>query len=140
MKRYLIFAGVNPFVGGLLLLFATTVASGYWTDANGAKLALFFVTFAKTLQYSYVLGVVPAFMLGSIDDILGHVRKMDPLVRMAVVGAAGYVAGELVHGFRGPDSGMVQFIIHGLSGFIPAMISSWLTHKCSEPPQAATST
>ena len=140
MKRYIIFAGVNPFFGALLLLFAATVASGYWTDANWAKLELFFVTFAKTLQYSYVLGVVPAFMLGSIDDILGHVRKIGPLVRMLIVGAAGFVAGELLHGLRGPDSGVVQFILHGLSGFMPAMISSWLAHKYSEQPQAATST
>jgi hypothetical protein len=56
------------------------------------------------------------------------------------VGAAGFVAGELLHGLRGPDSGVVQFILHGLSGFMPAMISSWLTHKYSEQPQAATST
>jgi hypothetical protein len=33
MKRYLIFAAVGPFFGGLLL-FATTVASGYWTKTN----------------------------------------------------------------------------------------------------------
>jgi hypothetical protein len=140
MKRYLIFGAVGPFFGGLLLLFATTVASGYWTETNWAKLELFFVTFAKTLQYSYVLGVVPALTLGSINDILGHVRKIDPLVRMVVVGAAGYVAGELLHGLRGPDSGVAQFILHGLSGFMPAMISSWLAHKYSEEPQAATST
>jgi hypothetical protein len=56
------------------------------------------------------------------------------------VGAAGFVAGELLHGLRGPDSGVVQFILHGLSGFMPAMISSWLAHKYSEQPQAATST
>jgi hypothetical protein len=41
---------------------------------------------------------------------------------------------------RGPDSGVVQFIFHGLSGFMPAMISSWLVHKYSEQPQVATST
>jgi hypothetical protein len=35
----------------------------------------------------------------------------------------------LLHGLRGPDSGVVQFILHGLSGFMPAMISSWLAHK-----------
>jgi Family of unknown function (DUF5413) len=140
MKRYIIFAGVNPIFGALLLLFATTVASGYWTETKWAELELFFVIFTKTLQYSYVFSVVPALMLGSIDDILGHVRKIGPLVRMVVVGAAGYVAGELLHGLRGPDSGLVQFILHGLSGFMPAMISSWLAHKYSERPQAATST
>jgi hypothetical protein len=136
MKRYIIFAGVNPIFGGLLLLFATTVASGYWTETNWAEFEIFFATFAKTLQYSYVFSVVPALMLGSIDDILVHIRKMGPLVRMVVVGAAGYVAGELLHGLRGPDSGVVQFILHGLAGFLPAMISSWVAHKYSEQPQA----
>jgi hypothetical protein len=139
MKRYLIFAAVGPFFGGLLLLFATTVASGYWTETNWSEVETFFVNFAKTLQYSYLLGVVPALMLGAIDDILVHVRKIGPLVRMLIVGA-GFVAGELLHGLRGPDSGVVQFILHGLSGFMPAMISSWLAHKYSEQPQAATST
>jgi len=123
-----------------LLLFATTVASGYWTETNWSEVENFFVTFAETLQYSYLLSVVPALMLGAIDDILVHVRKIGPLVRMLIVGAAGFVAGELLHGLRGPDIGVVQFILHGLSGFMPAMISSWLAHKYSEQPQAATST
>jgi hypothetical protein len=140
MKRYLIFAAVGPFFGGLLLLFATTVASGYWTETNWSEVEKFFVTFAETLQYSYLLGIVPALMFGAIDDILLHVRKIGPLVRMLIVGAAGFVAGELLHGLRGPDSGVVQFILHGLSGFMPAMISSWLARKYSVQPQAATST
>ena len=140
MKRYLIFAAVGPSFGGLLLLFATTFASGYWSETSWSEVGNFFVTFAKTLQYSYLLGVVPALMLGAIDDILVHVKKMGPLVRMLIVGAAGFVAGELLHGLRGPDSGVVQFILHGLSGIMPAMISSWLAHKYSEQPQAATST
>ena len=63
MKRYLIFAAVGPFFGGLLLLFATTVASGYWTETNWSEVENFFVTFAETLQYSYLLSVVPALML-----------------------------------------------------------------------------
>lgn len=140
MRRYLIFAAVGPFLGGLLLLFATTFASGYWTETNWPEVRNFFVTFANTLQYSYLLSVVPALILGSIDDILVHVRKIRPLGRMLIVGAAGFVAGELLHGLRGPDSGLVQFILHGLSGFLPAMISSWLAHKYAEQPQAATYT
>ena len=140
MKRYLIFAAVGPLFGGLLLLFARTVASGYWTETNWPEVGNFFVTFAKTLQYSYLFLVVQALMVGAIDDILLHVRKIRPLVRMLIVGAAGFAAGELLHGLRGPDSGVVQFILHGLSGFMPAMISSWLAHKYAEQPQAATST
>ena len=37
MKRYLIFAAVGPFLGGFLLLFATTYASGYWAQTNAAE-------------------------------------------------------------------------------------------------------
>ena len=140
MRRYLIFAAVGPFFGGLLLLFATTFASGYWTETNWLEVENFFVTFAKTLQYSYLFLVVQALMVGAIDDILFHVRKIRPLGRMLIVGAAGFVAGELLHGLRGPDSGVVQFILHGLSGFVPAMISSWLAHKYAEQPQAPTYT
>ena len=140
MRRYLIFAAVGPLFGGLLLLFATTFASGYWTETNWPEVGNFFVTFAKTLQYSYLLSVVPALILGAIDDILLHVRKLRPLGRMLIVGAAGFVAGELLHGLRGPDSGLVQFILHGLSGFVPAMISSWLANRYAEQPQAATYT
>ena len=138
MKRYLIFAAVGPLFGGLLLLFATTFASGYWTEISWQEVGNFVVTFAETLQYSYLLSVVPALMLGAIDDILLHVRKIRPLGRMLIVGAAGFVAGELLHGLRGPDSGVVQFILHGLSGFMPAMISSWLSHKYAQQrPRAA---
>ena len=140
MKRYVIFAAVGAFFGGPLLLFARTVASGYWTETNWHEVVNFFVTFAGTLPYSYLFLVVQALMVGAIDDILLHVRKIRPLVRMLIVGAAGFAAGELLHGLRGPDSGVVQFILHGLSGLMPAMISSWLAHKYAEQPQAATST
>ena len=34
MKRYLIFGAIGPFIGGFLLLFATTMASGYWTETH----------------------------------------------------------------------------------------------------------
>jgi hypothetical protein len=138
MKRYLIFATVGPLFGGLLLLFARTVASGYWIETIWPQVGNFLVIFAKTFHYSYLFLVVQALMVGAIDDILLHVREMRPLVRMLIVGAAGFAAGELLHGLRGPDSGVVQFILHGLSGFIPAMISSSLAHKFAEQPQAPT--
>ena len=47
MKRYLIFAAVGPFFGGLLLLFATTIASGYWTETNWSEVENFFVTLRR---------------------------------------------------------------------------------------------
>jgi len=140
MKRYLIFAAIGPFIGGLLLLFATTIASGYWTETNWAEVGKFFVGFARTLQYSYLFGVVPALMFGAIDDILLHVRKISPVARMLIVGAFGFVAAELMYGSRGPDSGAVQFILYGLVGLVPSTLSSWLSHKyAGEAHQAATS-
>src|SRR5882672_11181347 len=70
MKRYLIFAAVGPLIGGFLLLFATTYASGYWTETNIAEIKKLFVVFAKTLQYAYLFGIVPALMLGAVQFIL----------------------------------------------------------------------
>jgi hypothetical protein len=135
MKRYLIFAALGPLIGGFLLLFATTYTSGYWAQTNAAEVAKLFVVFAKTLQYSYLFGIVPALMLGAIDDILFHVRRISWPVRMLIVGAIGFIAAELLYGSRGPDSGVVQFILYGLVGFVPATISSWLAHRLVEEPQ-----
>ena len=136
MKRYLIFAAVGPFVGGFLLLFATTYTSGYWTETNLGEVAKLFVVFAKTLQYSYLFGIVPALMLGAVDDILTHVKRIGWVGRMLIVGAIAFIAAELLYGSRGPDSGAVQFILYGVVGLTPAMLSSWLAHRTDE--QAAT--
>ena len=78
MKRYLIFAAVGPFIGGLLLLFVTAYQSGYWEQTNLAEVGKLFLVFVKSLQYSYLFGIVPALMIGSIDDILYHVRRIKP--------------------------------------------------------------
>ena len=129
MKRYLIFAAVGPFLGGFLLLFATTYTSGYWTQTNLGEVAKLFVVFAKTLQYSYLFGIVPALMLGAVDDILTHVKRISWVGRMLIVGALAFVAAELLYGSRGPDSGAVQFILYGLVGLVPATLSSWLAHR-----------
>jgi len=137
MKRYLIFAIIGPFCGGLLLLFATTYQSGYWTESSASEVGKFFATFAKTLQFAYLFGIVPSLMLGAIDDILLHVRKIRPLVRIMILGAIGFIASELLYGSRGPDSGVVQFILYGLVGFVPATLSSWLSHRYAEGPKQA---
>ena len=136
MKRYLIFAALGPFVGGFLLLFATTVMSGYWTHTDAGEVAKLFVVFAKTLQYSYLFGIVPCLMIGAVDDILFHVRRMGWVVRVPIVGVIAFAASELLYGSRGPDSGAVQFILYGVVGLTPAMLSSWLAHRTDE--QAAT--
>src|SRR5712671_7627127 len=140
MKRYLIFALLGPLLGGFLLLFATTYMSGYWTHTDLAEVQKLFVVFAKTLQYSYLFGILPSLMLAAVDDILWHVKNIGPVVRMLIVGALAFVAAELLYGSRGPDSGVVQFILYGLVGFIPATLSSWLAHRMVEEPQPLPST
>jgi hypothetical protein len=140
MKRYLVFAAVVPFVGGFLLLIATTYTSGYWADTNLAEVGKLLVVFAKTLQYAYLFGIVPALMLGAVDDILFHVKRIGWVVRVLIVAALGFIAAELLYGSRGPDSGIVQFILYGLVGFVPATLASWLSHKYAEEPQPVAST
>jgi uncharacterized membrane protein YeaQ/YmgE (transglycosylase-associated protein family) len=129
MKRYLIFAAVVPPIGGFLLLLATTYASGYWKETNFGEVEKLLWVFVKTLQYAYLFGIIPALMLGAIDDILLHVKKISWLVRLLIVGVVGFIASELLYGSRGPDSGVAQFILYGLVGLVPATLSSWLSHK-----------
>jgi len=140
MKRYLIFAAVGPLLGGFWLLLTTTYQSGYWEQTNGAEVAKLFKVFAMTLQYSYLFGILPSLMIAAVDDILIHVRRIGPLLRMLLVGIAGFFAAVLLYSSRGADSGIVQFILYGLVGFIPGTISSWLAHKFAEEPQPAPST
>jgi uncharacterized protein DUF5413 len=129
MKRYLIFAAIGPFVGGFLLLFVTTYQSGYWEQTSLAEVGKLFVVFIKTLQYAYLFGIVPALMIGAIDDILFHVKRIDWVVRMLIVGAVAFIATSLLYSSRGPDSGVVQFFLYGLVGLVPGLLSSWLTHR-----------
>ena len=132
MKRYLIFAAIGPLFGGFLLLIATTYASGYWTETGIAEVKKLFVAFAKTLQYAYLFGIIPALMIGAIDDILLHVKKISWPVRLLIVGVLGFIAAELLYGSRGPDSGVVQFILYGLVGLVPTVLSSWLSHRYAD--------
>jgi hypothetical protein len=132
MKRYLIFGIICPLIGGFLLLFVTTYQSGYWEQTSLAEVQKLFVVFAKTLLYAYLFGIVPSLMIGAIDDILCHVRRIGPVVRMLLVAVVAFVATALLYGSRGPDSGMLQFLLYGLVGFVPATLSSWLAHKYAD--------
>src|ERR1700733_1477669 len=130
MKRYLIFAVLVPLIGGFCLLLATTIMSGYWSHPpSAAEAKKLVVVFAKTLQYSYLFGILPALMIAAIDDICFHVKRIGWVVRMLIVGVIGFIAAELLYGSRGPDSGVTQFILYGLVGFIPGTVSSWLAHE-----------
>ena len=82
MKRYLIFAAVGPFLGGFFLLIATTVMSGYWNQTSWAEVTKLLVVFLKTLQYSYLFGILPVLILGAVDDIFFHVKRIGPVMRM----------------------------------------------------------
>jgi Family of unknown function (DUF5413) len=132
MKRYLIFAALGPFLGGFLLLVATTVMSGYWHQADLSGVAKLFVVFLKTLQYSYLFGILPSLMFAAMDDILFHVPRIGWLVRVLIVGVIAFFAAELLYGSRGPDTGVAQFFLYGMVGFVPTTISSWLAHKMIE--------
>lgn len=138
MKRYVIFAALGPLLGGFWLLLTTTVVSGYWSHPPSlSETEKLFAVFATTLQYSYLFGFLPALMIGAVDDILFHVKRIVPVVRMLIVGLIAFAAAELLYGSRGPDSGITQFILYGLVGFIPAMVSSWLAHEAIDKPAMA---
>jgi hypothetical protein len=138
MKRYLVFGLLGPFVGGFLLLLTTTYQSGYWTQTNWAEVGKLFAVFFKSLQYSYLFGFLPSLMIGAVDDILFHVKRIGPVPRMLLVGLFAFIASALTYASRGPDSGAVQFILYGLVGFVPSVISSWLVHKYVEEPHPVT--
>jgi Family of unknown function (DUF5413) len=142
MKRYLIFAAVGPFLGGFWLLLTSTVTSGYWNQPiTAAQIGKLLTVFATTLQYSYLFGFLPALMIGAVEDILFHVKRIGPMLRILLVGVAAFMAAELMYGSRGPDSGVFQFVMYGLVGFIPGIVASWLVHKfVEETPAAVTAT
>ena len=81
MKRYLIFVAIGPFIGGFLMLFTTAYQSGYWTQTNLGEVGKLFVIFVKTLQYSYLFGIIPVLAIAAIDDILSHVRRIGWVTR-----------------------------------------------------------
>ena len=138
MRRYLIFAVLVPLIGGFCLLLATTIMSGYWSHPpSAAEVGKLVAVFAKTLQYSYLFGILPALMIAAVDDICFHVKRIGWVVRMLIVGAISFVATELLYGSRGPDSGVTQFILYGLVGFIPVTIASWLSHEAIGEPATA---
>ena len=140
MKRYLIFGILGPLIGGFILLFVTTYQSGYWEQTSAAEIGKLFVVFIKTLQYAYLFGIVPALMIASIDDILYHVRRIGPALRMLIVGAAAFGAATLLYSSRGPDSGIVQFLLYGMVGLVPGTLSSWLSHKFADEQRPVSST
>ena len=138
MKRYLIFAALGPLFGGFLLLLATTVMSDYWSHPPSlSEVDKLLIVFLRTLQYSYLFGLLPALMLGAVDDIVLHIKRIGPRLRVLIVGVIGFIAAELLYGSRGPDSGVLQFVLFGLVGFVPGAVSSGVAHYFVDRPAAA---
>jgi hypothetical protein len=131
MKRYLIFAALGPFVGGFLLLLVTTTLSGYWTQTDLSEVAKLFVVFIKSLQFSYLFGILPVMIFAALDDIFSHVRWIGSGLRMLTIGAIAFFAAALLYGGKGAESGVVQFILYGLVGLVPGMLCSRLAR---DPP------
>lgn len=142
MRRYLIFAAIGPLFGGFWLLLTTTLMSGYWSThpPSAGEIGKLLALFVTTLQYSYLFGLLPSLMIGAVEDILFHVKRIGAPLRILLVGVVAFAAAELLYGSRGQDSGAFQFVMYGLVGFIPATISAWLVHRYVEeqPPVQAT--
>lgn len=138
MKRYATFAALGPLIGGFLLLLTTTVMSDYWSHPPSlSEIDRLLVVFARTLQYSYLFGLVPALMLGAVDDIVLHIKRIGPGLRAVTVALIGFGFAELLYGSRGSDSGVLQFVLFGLVGFVPGLVSSVVAHRFADQPASA---
>lgn len=126
MKRYVIFAAIGPLVAGFLLLVLGAPA-GYWDKPDVVR-KLFTVVLSQ-VPYNYLFGIIPALMIGAVDDILFHVRQMSPVVRMLLTGLVAFAATAILYGTLGTETGLKHFALYGLVGFFPATVSSWLAHK-----------
>ncbi len=81
------------------------------------------------VPYNYLFGIIPALMIGAVDDILFHARRITPVLRMLLTGLIAFGATSFLYGTLGTETGLKHYLLYGLVGFIPATISSWLAHK-----------
>jgi uncharacterized membrane protein YeaQ/YmgE (transglycosylase-associated protein family) len=51
------------------------------------------------------------------------------VARMLLVGVIAFVFADFLYGSRGADRGLLQILLYGLVGFVPATVSSWLSHE-----------
>lgn len=131
MARYIIFGLIGPLLGGFILLVVGTPA-GFWDKPYGDDIAKLLKVLSYTVQYNYLFGIIPALMTGAVDDILYHVRKIGPFVRMLLTGAFAFVATALLYGSLQSETGLAHYASYGLVGLVPAMLSSWLAHRIAE--------
>ena len=140
MKRYLIFAVIGPFIGGLLMLFATTVAVGV---LDGHQL-VGDRKIRRRVRQDTAIQLSVRHRAGADDwrDRRYSLARQahSPRLRMLIVGAIGFAASALLYGSRGPDTGALQFFLYGIVGMVPTMISSWLAHKYADELEPVRST
>lgn len=129
MKRYLIFVLLGPLLGGFILLLVNTTLSGYWDQTNASEVGKLLAVFFKTLQFTYLFGFLPVLIFAAIDDILSHVGGLNPFVRMLLVGIFAFFASAFLYSRNG---GPGQYVLYGLVGLFPAMLSSWLAHRFAD--------
>ena len=138
MRRYVIFILLGPFIGGFLLLIASTVDSGFWHPPITEELGKLFKVFFLALPYSYLFGFIPAAMTGAVDDILFHIKSIGPNLRMLLTGAFAFVATLVLYGSMEEGSGALHTILYGIVGLVPATLSSWLARPRPQNKPLAT--
>src|SRR5690606_19929999 len=116
---------LGPLIGGFLLLIANTYMAGYWEETSPSEVTALVKVFVSTLQYTYMFGILPALMLGAVDDIIYHVKRVPPVARMLIVGAIAFVTTFYLYGSLENARGAKQVLLFGFVGLIPAMLSSW---------------
>jgi len=72
-----------------------------------------------------------------VDDILTHIRRIGAVLRMLLVGLFAFILAALTYSSRGSDSGAVHFVLYGLVGFVPPLLSCWLVNRYVDEPQPA---
>jgi hypothetical protein len=128
MKRYLLFAIVGPFFGGLTLFVAETITSGYWHRAFPQAISPFVLGFLAALPYNYLFGALPILMFAAADDMLSRVRRIGAKVRIVAVGAIAFTVTWALYGDRGSDTSALDILLYGLVGLVPATLCSWLSN------------
>jgi hypothetical protein len=137
MKRYLVFLAIGPFLGGFLILLASTVDAGYWSSTHPHDVTRLLALFVKSLPYNYLFGFLPVMAFAAIDDIISHVHGVGPSVRIVVIGVVAFFASAWLYGYQAGDPTTSEFILYGFGGLIPAVLSSWIAHRLMDPQPGA---
>lgn len=127
MKRYVIYGLIGPSLGGVLLLLAMTILSGYWTSSS--QVEKFLLIAVTTLQYSYLFALLPSLAIAAIDDILSHFPQLHLPMRMLLCGSIAFAATAFMYSGRGADAGVKQLVLYGLVGFVPTVLNCWLSRN-----------